>query len=264
MKVFTDNVILAFPLRDPVGELAEPELVLALEAFSAMQLSLALDGFLIRGGIAFGRCYLDADLVYGDALLEAVKLDRSGDPPRLVLAPSMEPLVNLHLSWYASDFAPHLSLLLEDQPDQSLFLNYLSLAEMDFPDSPFDEDALDRHRRTVLRGLETSRGAPMIRRKYEWVAAYHNYFCQSFADRWRPIDRPDVWDQEQAARWAAQSARRYMIEPELFTGPGPAPLSRERLGERVSQLTRESGSEPSLLDKLREARQEMFHQEKES
>ena len=78
MKVFTDNIVVAYPLRDPVRDLGEPELGDLLMLFAQMQASLASDGFFLRGAIAAGEHYQDQDIAYGQALLEAVDLDKSG------------------------------------------------------------------------------------------------------------------------------------------------------------------------------------------
>ena len=68
MKVFTDNVVVAYPVHDQDIELGEGELGIIMMLFSEVQASLAADGFLIRGAIAFGDHYQDDDIAYGPAL----------------------------------------------------------------------------------------------------------------------------------------------------------------------------------------------------
>ena len=114
MKVFTDNIVVAHPLRNPARDLGEPELGTLLMLFAEVQAGLAADGFFLRGAIAAGSHYQDDDIAYGDALLEAVDLDKSGGPPRLVIASSVEPLISRHLSWYYGVKAPHHNVLHED------------------------------------------------------------------------------------------------------------------------------------------------------
>ena len=81
MKVFTDNIVVAYPLRNQVLVFGEYELGSLLMLFAQMQASLAADGFFLRGAIAAGEHYQDQDIAYGEALLEAVDLDKSGSPP---------------------------------------------------------------------------------------------------------------------------------------------------------------------------------------
>ena len=75
MKVFTDNIVVACPLRNR-SDLGEPELGTLLILFAYVQASLAADGFFLRGAISAGRHYQDRDIAYGEALLEAVDLDK--------------------------------------------------------------------------------------------------------------------------------------------------------------------------------------------
>ena len=81
MKVFTDNIIVAYPLLAPSRDRGEPELFDLLSVFAEVQAGLAADGFLLRGAIAAGQHYQDDDISYGKALLEAVDLDKSGGRP---------------------------------------------------------------------------------------------------------------------------------------------------------------------------------------
>ena len=108
MKVFTDNIVVAYPLRNASRDLGEPELGTLLMLFAEVQASLAFDGFLLRGAIALGDHYQDDDIAYGEALLEAVDLDKSGGPPRLVIGSSLEHLIAAQLESYGDGgWAPH-------------------------------------------------------------------------------------------------------------------------------------------------------------
>ena len=49
MKVFTDNIVVAYPLRDPYHDDGEIELGTFLMLFARVQASLAADGFFLRG-----------------------------------------------------------------------------------------------------------------------------------------------------------------------------------------------------------------------
>ena len=70
MKAFTDNIVVAYPLLNPINDLGEPELAAMLMLFAQVQASLAADGFILRGAIAAGQHYQDRDIVFGEALLE--------------------------------------------------------------------------------------------------------------------------------------------------------------------------------------------------
>ncbi|MYK02391.1 MAG: hypothetical protein F4037_10635 [Gemmatimonadales bacterium] len=234
VKVFTDNIVVAYPLLYPTSDLGEPELGDMLILFAQVQARLAADGFFLRGAITVGQHYQDQDIAYGEALLEAVDLDKSGDPPRLVIGSSLEPLIAEHLSWYGGE-APHHSSLLEDPRDERLFVNYLEVAYEDFPDAPVEHALLAAHQGHVLRGLRESESGSSVRAKYAWAATYHDYVCSTLAHQYQP-HRGDGADFEYAAAAReAQKALDHLVplkaEPH---GQPPRPLDEQRLRGRLA------------------------------
>ena len=237
MKVFTDNIVVAYPLHDPFRDDGEGELGTIMMLFAQVQASLASDGFFLRGAIAYGEHYQDDDVAYGMALLEAVGLEESGGAPRLVIARSVEPLIDQQLRSYgAGGSAPHFDELLEDQVDDRLYVNYLGSELGHFPDYPIHLEILPAHRDSVLNGLRGDKGEPRVRSKYEWLADYHNYVCRTFAERNLP--RGDEYadpEQEECAS-EAQRALEFLIPLEAVL-QSPRPLDSERLRRRVESTT---------------------------
>ena len=235
MKVFTDNIVVAHPLGDPRSDLGEPELGTMLVLFADLQAKLAADGFFLRGAITVGMHYQDRDIAYGRALLEAVDLDKSGGPPRLVIGPSLEPLIAEQLSWYSGP-SPHSRLLLEDPCDDRLFVNYLGVAFEHFPDDPIDQALLSAHRKRVRKGLRAFGSGSRVRAKYRWAAIYHNCVCRRFADQ-HPVRCDEGADLEDEA-FGAQAQRaldhlvRLKVQPEEQS---PRPLDAQRLRGRVAE-----------------------------
>ena len=231
MKLFTDNFLVAYPIADPAGDRGEPELATVLMLFAEVQTKLALDGFFLRGAIAKGDHYQAGDIVFGDALLEAVGLDKSGGPPRLIIAPSLEPRILEYLSYYSDGDSPHHVWLLEDPCDGKLFLNYLDAVLGDFPDF-CDYAPIATHRDQVSEFLCRYESDERIRQKYEWVAGYHNYTCTELAER-HPVPTTEWADPEYAtaAMWA-QGLPNYIVPVE--SQPSPLPLDAERLRQRLA------------------------------
>ncbi|MBN1227959.1 MAG: hypothetical protein JXA79_13265 [Deltaproteobacteria bacterium] len=115
VKVFTDNIVIGYPVHRFDFDAGEPEFGDILGIFSEFQVGLAVEGFLLRGGIAFGDHYMDNDIVFGDALLEAVAQDKGGGPPRISLAPSAIEIVHRQLGFYGDpSWAPQHEDLLKD------------------------------------------------------------------------------------------------------------------------------------------------------
>lgn len=236
MKVFTDNIVVAYPLRASGRGGGEPELGTLLMLFAEVQASLAADGFLLRGAIASGDHYQDDDIVYGKALLEAVHFDKSGGSPRLVIGPSIEPQIAEQLSWYGNGGrAPHYAQLLEDPHDERLFVNYLEVAFEHFPDGPIDYELLDAHRESVRGGLKKYESDARVRAKYEWMARYHNYVCLAFVDRCL-IEAHEGADPEwMAVGEEARRVRGYLIPFEDHSSEQPPrPLDAQRLRQRLA------------------------------
>ena len=211
LQVFTDNIVVGYPID--LRDFGEPEMGHIFSIFAELQMSLATKGFFLRGGIAFGNHYMDRDVVFGDALLAAVALDKRGDPPRLALAESAVALVNRHLRfYYSADDSPQYRRLLRDA-DGVTFLDYLSEAFVNFPDAGVFFDLLEGHQKAIVEGLAEYRSSPDIRAKFEWAARYHNYVCGDFVES-HPV--PDLDGDPEYASGVSEARRTlgYLIDIE--------------------------------------------------
>ena len=167
-------------------------------------------------------------MAFGEALLEAVGLDHSGGPPRLVIASSVEPLISRQLSSYGDNsWAPHFEELLEGPQDELLFVDYLGSVLGDFPHYPVHLEVLPAHRDSVVKGLEDHESDPHVRSKYEWLAGYHNYVCRKFAERHEPTEHEDADPEAEFYCGDAQRALEFLVPIE--TEQSPRPLDAERL-----------------------------------
>jgi len=191
VKVFTDNIVVGYPVDRFGFDIGEPEFGDILSFFSEFQVGLAMEGFFLRGGVAFGNHYMDRDIVFGDALLEAVNEDKKGGPPRISLTPSAIEIVQRQLGFYGEDIsnAPHYEYLLEDS-DGTIFLNYLDEAFSLFPDDGIFFELIEWHQKHITTGLKEYRDNPDVRAKFEWVARYHNFVCNEFVDN-HPVPDPE-------------------------------------------------------------------------
>lgn len=226
MKAFTDNIVVAFPTPKVAYDAGERELEFLLSVFAELQAILVSHGFLLRGAIAFGQHYMDEDFAYGDALLEAVKLEESGGPPRIVLARSALDLVKCHIGFWGEhvEITPHYHDLLLDA-DGHVFLDYLSEAFTIFPDGPILLEMVDMHRAVVERGLSRFKGDKRTMAKYEWMAGYQNFVCQRVVRRYSGRgEEANGW--EAAVATEAEKLLDYVIQPaEAF--PQPTTLTSE-------------------------------------
>jgi len=224
VKVFTDNIVVGYPLRQHEFDYGEPEFGNIMSTFSEFQLGLAMEGFFLRGGIAYGNHYMDDDIVFGDALLQAIDQDKSGGPPRLSLTPSTTELVRRQLGFYGKTiWAPQYEDLLEDS-DGTVFLNYLNEAFCSFPDSGIFLEIIEGHYLNIISGLKDHRGNTGVRAKFEWAARYHNFVCKEFAEKHPLPNDPDCDEIYAAATEEAQRLLNYIIDIES-TAPNPCRIN---------------------------------------
>jgi len=214
IKTFTDNIVIGYPLPNVHFDFGESELGNIFSIFAEFQVSLAMDGFLVRGGIAFGEHYMDDEIVFGDALLEAVAQDKSGGSPCISLAPSAIEAVQHHLGFYGETRrSPQYQDLLQN-PDGTIFLNYLDEAFVAFPDAGIFFEIFKEHKTTIIKGLKEYKSKPDIRAKYEWAARYHNFICSEFSEKYPVPSNPEADEIYIVATEEAKELIKYQIDIE--------------------------------------------------
>lgn len=177
-KGFTDNFVLSIPLfrLHPEESVGWPTVLIA-----GFQLKLACQGWFVRGGMTLGPYYMDRRIVFGAGLIDAYELEsKTAVYPRVILNEEALAHSAEHLRYYADPYetAPQNSYLVLDE-DERAFVNYLYEAISDgFDDGSLATIAQHRDRVNAVRGPSTGR----VREKYDWVAAYHNYFCRTWLD----------------------------------------------------------------------------------
>jgi hypothetical protein len=149
-------------------------------AAAAYQLNMTIRGRLLRGGIAFGNAYADNTFVTGPAHLRAVILEETvAVNPRIVLDEECVELAREELD-HGGDAdklnSPYGTSLLCDADGQT-FINYLVAVS---EDEGWDA-GLTEHKKKVEQALASSASAKVLA-KLQWVAAYHNYVCETFYD----------------------------------------------------------------------------------
>ena len=182
VRFFTDCLVIGDPIHDPSAE-AEPELGSLFFFLGLFQLQMILHGVFVRGALSVGDLYMDDQLIFGGALLDAVEAEQSlARDPRIVLCDSAMERVDKHLTWYAfPERAPHNFALLRDADDR-VFIDYLTQTILvdEHEAGPFF-DELQQHRDQVVSCLDQHRPEPRVWSKYLWVGHYHNWFCQRYS-----------------------------------------------------------------------------------
>lgn len=181
LKTFTDNLVLARPIgRNNDGE---SELGNVAMAVGALQTQLALKGFFVRGAIAVGPAYVDDFGVFGDALLEAYRGEcQLARDPRVILCASAREKVIQHIAYYADPASSPQNRVMRQDSDGQPFVSYLEHIAPAPYEGGFGLYELAMHRDVVIERLRRFQAQPILWAKYEWVARYHNHFCERYAN----------------------------------------------------------------------------------
>jgi hypothetical protein len=123
---------------------------------------------------------MDENSVYGAALLEAYGLEsKVAVNPVVVLCDNTMKLVDKHIGYYSGEIAPQFRDVLKG-PDGRYFLNYLTKCIVEGDDREFlDAKSLRLHKKQIESALKTYAAVPSVFSKFAWLAAYHNYFCNT-------------------------------------------------------------------------------------
>ncbi len=175
LKMFTDNIAIGVPIY---GD-GESQLGGVFLGFAFYQLSLALEGFFIRGGITIGEYYADDKMAFGLPIIEAHTLESEvANTPRIILGNIAVEYVKKHINYYSMpEDSPQSKHLLRDV-DGNWFINYLeAVFEDTYEDVERAKKFLRQHRDIVSMKIIEFQNDTRVLNKYLWVANYHNYFC---------------------------------------------------------------------------------------
>lgn len=163
VRAFSDSIVISTDLSSScVAEL--------LETVANLQRILLDRHVLVRGAIAFGKHFADAELIYSDALIKAYTEERDQARfPRILINKDL-------LDWFCNDFATDTfikarvaPLCLTDRDDR-VFLHYLTPSYL----------------ATNLALLKTYNSQSMtasVLEKIQWLAEYHNFVAAKEDDQ---------------------------------------------------------------------------------
>lgn len=195
VKIFTDNMVVAYPIKDD----GEKELDEILENVSEYQFNLSLEGLFVRGGVSVGDFYINEDIVFGPALLDAHNTEsKIACYPRIVLDEKTVKLLKKYINYY--DAAPQKNKILIDS-DGQWFLNYLNTifkfyteCNNDYEFERVQHELLFRHKKKLEELLSIHKTNIAVWDKYVWTANYHNCFCDLHFpnEKWLKISKKDL------------------------------------------------------------------------
>ncbi len=173
--VFSDSFVAAAQAEEGFAAArAEAIANLVFEAAS-IQGMLAVNEYFVRGAITLGQCHFDRGLIFGPALVEAVRLEReTASDPRIVLSPGAIEALRAGRG--------------ESIAGEALRVDADGLAFVDYLDNLYVDPGVTaksnrgKHQRVVERNLAANATDIRRWRKHRWVAEYHNDFVRRRAD----------------------------------------------------------------------------------
>lgn len=150
-------------------------------------------GILIRGGLTIGQVHIGLNgegPVFGPAMVRAYEIEQSeAIYPRIMIDESaIEEFMNDPLLWQEGQFDENdlemAQRYIAVGEDGSYFLDYLSAADAgEFDDGEIGRFSfLMRHRDLIEQQLQSTQGR--VRRKFIWLANYHNHFVARLRTRY--------------------------------------------------------------------------------
>jgi hypothetical protein len=168
---FSDNTVVGAPVTDSDDGGAFHQIFSA----ATYQCNLVMRGRFLRGGIARGPLYIADSYVTGAGLVMAVKLEElTAVFPRVVIERRLIEGILRETMPEADPFDSPANRFVLVDADGELFVNYLAALAED------EEDIagwLRTHRDVIEQNLALHGKNERVRRKYAWVAQYHNWAC---------------------------------------------------------------------------------------
>src|SRR5271157_4123340 len=170
-KVFSDNMIVGHVVWTEDGEAEFGRTLVPLMEF---QLRAACSGYFVRGGWSLGNLFMDETTVFGTALLDAYELEsKQAKFPRIILSDEMKEKVFRQMSSQAHP--AHCDYLIVDDAG-NLMTHYLANT---ISDDEIEWGAIVAHSSVIRDRLSDHASNERVLPKYKWLAAYHNFFCES-------------------------------------------------------------------------------------
>lgn len=167
-----------------IGRVSDGALFSELQSLARIQILCLMKGVFIRGAVTIGQMHTGSEFsgpIFGPALVDAYEMEeREVVFPRIALHENLiERFRSDQRLWSnRNDFATEVKYLdeaLAEDESSLIYLDYLRYSRMSFGGvrSRDWKELLHQHKASIVGNHEKSRSAS-VRRKYQWLAKYHN------------------------------------------------------------------------------------------
>lgn len=184
VKIFTDNLLLKYPKNIKIADIKEIDCINLFQLLSYYQLSLVLKGYFVRGAVTIGDTYIDEEIAFGYPIVEAYGLEsKIAKDPRIIISEKAYQLVRYFANHWTTKEKIFSEFLLKDLRDKDgyYFINYLQILieNREWVHHSTIIGYLLSHKERVEHELKCVHPYNVMS-KYEWVASYHDFFCQYY------------------------------------------------------------------------------------
>ncbi len=170
IKIFSDNILLAIELKENDDRI-DSKIAALFNTVANIYNEILRYGYLMRGAIIEGEFFHNDIIVYGKGLVEAVKLEKEANVPRILVKVKV-----------AESYS--YCYLMQDEDDE-FFLNIFHLCES-FDDVTFKINLLEM--------LKKYKNDEKVKTKIMWMINYFNsWFIRPEARR---LEKPQITDEE--------------------------------------------------------------------
>lgn len=209
---FSDCIVVNIPLQSESTKYSgtfDP-LMSELAGFAYAQGACVQSSLFVRGGLELGWWFQDGSTLISQSMVGAVKREESADVPVIALCDEIYAYFSdhKHREYYSKDYDPVKSMFREykSKNDSFYYIDYISICveALDWhrsreqmnnykSASPDEKDEItasgyrenvDQWLCTHARNIESAAAAApndKVRRKYEWLAAYHNEVAKGYS-----------------------------------------------------------------------------------
>lgn len=185
VKTFSDNIVIAVKYTDGLEYFGS-----FLEFISGYQLAMIEHGFFCRGGLSLGDLVVDDNFIYGNALVEAYKLEseKALNPMVLISGGVIECARNSGHFYAVSSIMDKSGNGYFVNLDGLYYLNYLRRTFIHFRDRQgdaaccLDYRLLEKHKHHIRLNLANHKPGSGVYKKYAFLARYHNAFLARCID----------------------------------------------------------------------------------
>lgn len=173
INIFSDNILISSKAHVETPKIIKRTIVHFFKIIQEIQYNALARGILLRGGIDYGKLYIDTNFVWGEALINAYELEQKAIFPRIILSQNAQDfLQRIDTRFRAISLFGMLPLGTDN--DNFVYIDYLGKWQNTSEDLIKLEYWTDFLRDEINNCFKDCK----IMEKLNWLRYHHNLFCE--------------------------------------------------------------------------------------